>query len=278
MAAAINLQRDAGVLLSNMQVLGQICLIWGWDVWCSLRRRSQLCLRVAGASGGPVHGRDGFMASSDPDRCQLRPAMHAWPVVAAFRRGRYLRGSDSSSSCDTWTIWLGCWWPESGTDYETFNMTYLWQLTLRWFLWLLCGHICFDVVRLQLVSCCPAPFLGAPVFLDHVVYMFLVLYRPLCSTSACCIVLLGISDLLQLEFFSGWPPCVRYFRKFKFGVSSDRSLFLARLCWGGGGGVRLCSVAIVQWGLHIILRIWLLGRGLYIVHETGRRRWFGVAA
>ena len=31
-------------------------------------------------------------------------------------------------------------------------------------------------------------------------------------------------------------------------------------------------VAIVQqWGLYIILRISLLGRGLYIVHETGRR-------
>ena len=33
-------------------------------------------------------------------------------------------------------------------------------------------------------------------------------------------------------------------------------------------------VAIVQWGLYIILRILLLARGLYIVHETGRRRWF----
>ena len=36
-------------------------------------------------------------------------------------------------------------------------------------------------------------------------------------------------------------------------------------------------VAIVQLGLYIMLRILLLGRGLYIVHETGRRRWFGVA-
>ena len=53
MAAAINLQRDAGVLLSNMQVLGRICLIWGWDVWCSLRRRSQLCLRRRGRLGRP---------------------------------------------------------------------------------------------------------------------------------------------------------------------------------------------------------------------------------
>ena len=39
----------------------------------------------------------------------------------------------------------------------------------------------------QLVSYCPTPFLGAPVFLDNVVYMFLVLYWPLCSTFWCCI-------------------------------------------------------------------------------------------
>ena len=32
------------------------------------------------------------------------------------------------------------------------------------------------------------------------------------------------------------------------------------------------SVAIVQWGLCIRLWILLLGRGLHIVHETGRRR------
>ena len=33
----------------------------------------------------------------------------------------------------------------------------------------------------------------------------------------------------------------------------------------GGGG----SVAIIQLGLYTILRTLLLGRGLYIVHETG---------
>ena len=36
------------------------------------------------------------------------------------------------------------------------------------------------------------------------------------------------------------------------------------------------SVAIVQLGLYTILRILLLGRGLYIVYEIGRRRWFGL--
>ena len=50
--------------------------------------------------------------------------------------------------------------------------------------------------------------------------------------------------------------------------------FLACLCWGGGGGG---SVAIVQWGLYIILRVLVLGRGLYIVHKTDRRPWSAVA-
>ena len=41
----------------------------------------------------------------------------------------------------------------------------------------------------------------------------------------------------------------------------------------GGGG----SVAIIHLGLYTILRTLLLERGLYIVHDTGRIRWFGVA-
>ena len=31
------------------------------------------------------------------------------------------------------------------------------------------------------------PLFGGSFFSDYVVYMFIVLYRPLCSTSACCI-------------------------------------------------------------------------------------------
>ena len=77
LAAAINLQWDAGVMLSNLQVIGQFVI--------SLHRMSSEMLNdagdgtcgvpfggghgsvycAAGASGGPVHGRDGFMASSD---------------------------------------------------------------------------------------------------------------------------------------------------------------------------------------------------------------------
>ena len=43
--------------------------------------------------------------------------------------------------------------------------------------------------------------------------------------------------------------------------------------WFVCGGV---YVAIVHMGLYSILRTLLFGRGLYIVHETGRRRWFGL--
>ena len=39
---------------------------------------------------------------------------------------------------------------------------------------------------------------------------------------------------------------------------------------------RIILVAIVQLGLYIILRTLLLGRGLYIVHETGRRQCSGL--
>ena len=35
-------------------------------------------------------------------------------------------------------------------------------------------------------------------------------------------------------------------------------------------------VAIVQLRLYTVLRTLLLGRGLYIVHEAGRRRWSGM--
>ena len=40
---------------------------------------------------------------------------------------------------------------------------------------------------------------------------------------------------LLVWIFSGLPPCVGYFHKFQLGVSSDCSLFLSSLCWGGGG-------------------------------------------
>ena len=61
--------------------------------------------------------------------------------------------------------------------------------------------ICYNVASLQLASCCPAPFLGDPAFIDHVVYMFLVLYRPLCSTSGCCVLqLFACSGACQIGF------------------------------------------------------------------------------
>ena len=72
-AAAINLQRDAGVMLSNLQILSQFVT--------SLQRMSREMLDLAmghvvfpsqevaalsaGASGGTVYGCDGIMASSD---------------------------------------------------------------------------------------------------------------------------------------------------------------------------------------------------------------------
>ena len=60
-AAAINLQRDAGVMLSNLQTLSQFVtslhrmstemLNLGWATWYSLHRRSRLCLRRRGRLG-----------------------------------------------------------------------------------------------------------------------------------------------------------------------------------------------------------------------------------
>ena len=61
-AAAINLQRDAGVMLSNLQILSQFVtsLHWmstemldlgGWATCYSLCMRSQLCLRRLGRLG-----------------------------------------------------------------------------------------------------------------------------------------------------------------------------------------------------------------------------------
>ena len=57
-AAAVNLQRDAGVMLSNLQILSQFvislqqrCLIWRWVMSYSPHRRSRLCLRRCGRLG-----------------------------------------------------------------------------------------------------------------------------------------------------------------------------------------------------------------------------------
>ena len=79
--------------------------------------------------------------------------------------------------------------PALTTDYKMFNMTLCDSLhygdAFGAFVCLKYG----DIERLQLtvLSCCPVPFLGIPVFLKTVVYMFLDLYRSLCSTSAFCI-------------------------------------------------------------------------------------------
>ena len=52
--------------------------------------------------------------------------------------------------------------------------------------------------------------------------------------------MLDIPDILLVRVFPGWPPCV-WSPSVSLGRgSSDRSLFLAHLSWGGGGG----SVAI----------------------------------
>ena len=90
-------------------------------------------------------------------------------------------------------------------------------VTFWWCLWLFYVLIYFDVASLQLVSCCPAPFLGAPVFFSScciyvsgLIQAFLFYLWVLC-----CVLCLFASSGGRLDrVFSGWPPCVGYFRKF----------------------------------------------------------------
>ena len=157
MSAALQLQHDAGLILSNLQVLGQFV--------SSLNRMSSEVMRVA------LHGCHGI-------------APTVAPVVIFMQRLYDVLGLLSGSS---------------EVNNTKLNSTNIDLLTL-------CDNVpsallcdcCFIVASLRLVLVVWVSFLGIPVFLGMVVYMFPVY---LCVFQQ----LLGKFGIWRV--FSGLPPC-----------------------------------------------------------------------
>ena len=105
MAAAVNLQRDAGLMSSNLQILSQfvtsldrmssemMSLGLGHVVFPSGNRRSAYYGSVAATRVRAITG-----------RCRPRPVL---TVGTVFRTVVFLRSSVPSSSFLPWTIWFG---------------------------------------------------------------------------------------------------------------------------------------------------------------------------
>ena len=131
LVAAVNLQRDAGLILSNLQIMSQFVTLMHRIstemMSLGLGRLVFPSAEVAGLSTTPrAPGRQGTcqiwgcgvhrLVRAILGQCRLHPAMPALTVDTAFRKVRSLRQSDSASSMSSyddfaWIMVLGaCPW------------------------------------------------------------------------------------------------------------------------------------------------------------------------
>ena len=228
MSANLQLQHDAGLILSNLQVLGQFVT--------SLNRMSSEVMRVAFAHKPFPTEEVQFVAPSH----RVRRAAHYMAAMGLWRPPctQGIPGPLPSSSCNACMTCSDCF-PEflkqrrqklgavfspRGKDRGVVDIVFcVHQLpphqtsAQKTFDMTLCDNVhsgdaicscnCFIVASLRLVLVGWVSFLGIPVFLGMVVFMFLVVYRPFSLPLRVPTAARHIRFLL-VRVFSGWPPCV----------------------------------------------------------------------